>query len=212
MVWWHYTSVWTHASLTWRRLNRSADTNTSPPTAILLLLSGMLDILPDIFIRFTIPLYIHNLLQHDGKLIWLYMLVRSLNLRRIYDLVSKVISVAPRLAVDVSRWNLEREYFIRPFRPRSTKVSVPSRFPTTMFMQLSCPSDRDPAWRWGWPFPYGDRSSLDVRVGLLGCDAVWTCKYTTTFRRNILLPSSGRKLKYHLCTNLMSLTSFHASV
>jgi hypothetical protein len=34
-------------------------------------------------------------------------------------------------------------------------------------------------------------SSEDTNVGLLGCNAVWACKYILTFWRNIMPSSSG---------------------
>jgi hypothetical protein len=36
-------------------------------------------------------------------------------------------------------------------------------------------------------------TAVKVDVGFLGCSAVWTCRYTPTFRRKILSPSSTLK-------------------
>jgi disulfide bond formation protein DsbB len=43
-------------------------------------------------------------------------------------------------------------------------------------------------------------------VGLMGCDALWTCRYIPAFRRNILPPSSDQHRHFHHHENLMSRT------
>jgi hypothetical protein len=40
----------------------------------------------------------------------------------------------------------------------------------------------------------GSHGGEDVDVGLLGCDAVWNCRWIPTFRKNIVIPSSVLKM------------------
>jgi hypothetical protein len=49
------------------------------------------------------------------------------------------------------------------------------------------------SWIWNmvrWCEIWGSHGGEDVDVGLLGCNAVWTCRYIPTFRRDILSLSS----------------------
>jgi hypothetical protein len=64
---------------------------------------------------------------------------------------------------------------------------------------------------WGWVLR-DSQDSEDVGVVFLGCDAMWTCKYITAFRRNVLSPSSGRfpwnsavYLRHHTVSQLRTL-------
>jgi hypothetical protein len=59
------------------------------------------------------------------------------------------------------------------------------------------------------PLRYSHRTPKFVDVGLLGCNAMWTCKQIPTFRRNILPPSSGlmRALKKEVVCSSETLVS-----